>query len=83
MMMEVVELGINIPATITFTIVDKVLIVTRDMDIVIIPDSLPPIIQVVLVYCWFSMFMVMIEIKICLRPATLLPITMVDYTFST
>ena len=80
-MMEVVEFGIKIPATLIFTIVDKLLM--GEIDKGFRPETLPPIIQVVLVYFWFSMFMVMRELHICLRPSTFLPITTVDYTFPT
>ena len=81
--MEVVDSGIKILATIPFTIVDKLLIVMGEMDIGIIPDPLPPIIQVVLVNYWDCMFMDMRVVDIGLRPSTLLPITMVDYKIST
>ena len=46
--------------TLTFKIVDKVLMVVREMDIGIRSYPLPPIIQVGLVQCWFYLFVVVI-----------------------
>ena len=47
-MMEYVYLGLNIPSTIIFTIMDKVLMVMGDLDIGIRPTTIPTIIQVIL-----------------------------------
>ena len=79
-MMVEVDLGIKRPATLPFAIVEKVLMLMRKVDIYLISDALPPIIQVVLVDCWFSLFVVIIEVYICIIPATLLTITTVDNT---
>ena len=54
-----------------------------DVDIGIILVPLPPIIQVVFLYCWFYLFMIMIEMCIGIIPANSLHITMVEYTLTT
>ena len=81
--MEDVDLGLNILATLLFTIVEKVLIVMGEVDIGPRPSNLPPIIQVGLVDHLVSLLMVIREVCIYLTPENFLPITMVDYTFST
>ena len=58
--MEDVDLGLNILATLLFTIVEKVLIVMGEVDIGIIPEPLPTTIQVILVDCCGYLFMIMI-----------------------
>ena len=50
--MKDVEVGLNISATLNFMIIDKVLIVTVEVDIGIRPDLLTPTIQVLLVDHW-------------------------------
>ena len=82
-MVEVLYLDLDRPATIPFAIVEKLLMVMGKVDICIIPYPLLPIIHVVLVDLLVYMFMFMIDVYIGLRSATFLPITMVDYTFST
>ena len=82
-MMEEVDLVLNIPATLPFKNVEKVLIVMGEVDIGPRPSNLPPIIQVVLVDHLVSLLMVIREVCIYLTPENFLPITMVDYTFST
>ena len=57
--------------------------VTGEVDIGLRPAPFPPIIQVILVYFWVYLLVVMREVHIGLIPATLLHITMVDCTFST
>ena len=54
-----------------------------EVDICLIPAHFPLIIQVWLVDCWVSMFMVTMEVEIGLIPTTFLYITMVDNTLST
>ena len=49
-MIEDAYLGLKRPATLTFTIVEKVLMVMGEVDIGIIPSPPPHIIQVILVY---------------------------------
>ena len=76
-MVQDVEVGFRILATLPFTIMDKVLVVMVKVGIGIIPDPLPHIIQVILVdHCSF-IFMFMIEVEIGLRPDNFLHITMV------
>ena len=82
-MMEDVELDIKRPATLTFTITEKVLMVTGEADIGLRPEPLPPIIQVSLVDCLVFLFMFMREVDIGFRLYTFLHITMVDYTLAT
>ena len=50
--MEYVDLVLKRPASIPFKIVEKVLVVMVEVDISIIPDNLPPITQVGVVYWW-------------------------------
>ena len=50
-MMEGMTSGINRPATLTFTIVDNVLMVMAEVDIGLRPAPIYPIIQVGLAYC--------------------------------
>ena len=54
-----------------------------EVDIGIIQDPLPTIIQVGLVDCWVYLFMITREVDIGLIPAILLYITIVDYKLST
>ena len=77
------DLGIKRAFTLHFKIVEKVLIVMREVGIGIIPYPLPTIIQLILVYHWVHMFMVIIEEDISLIPAAFLHITTVDYELST
>ena len=51
MMMKVVDLGLDIPDTLTFTIVEMFLMVMVELDKGLISAPLPPIIQSRLVYC--------------------------------
>ena len=60
--MEDMDLGLKIPANITFTIIEKVLVVTVEVDIGLILDPFPIINQVRLVNCRVFMFMVMREL---------------------
>ena len=46
-----VELGLKIPATLPLAIVEQELMFTVEVDIGLIPATLPPITQVDLVYC--------------------------------
>ena len=79
-MMIEVDLGLKIPATIPFAIFEKVLMLMRKVDVYLISDALPPIIQVFLVDSGFYLFVVMREVHKGIIPATLLLITMVDNT---
>ena len=57
--------------------------IMEEVDICLRPAPLPPIIQVILVYHWFLIVVVMTEVGIGIRPANFIPITMVDYKFTT
>ena len=81
--MEDMDIGCKIPSCITFTIVKKVLMMMVEMEIGIRPAPLPTIIQVGSVDHSVYLFMVLIEVDICLRPTTFFHITMVDYILST
>ena len=74
------DLGLIRPSNLHFKIMEKVLMVLGDVDICRRPAPLTPIIQASLLYCWVFLFVVMREVGIGLRQATLLHITMVDYT---
>ena len=50
-MMEEVDIGLKIPATILLTTAEKLLMVMGEVDIGLIPATPPPIIQLGLVYC--------------------------------
>ena len=62
-----------------FTIMEKFLMVMVEVDIGLIPDP-PPLIQVRLVDCWSFLFMVIREVDIGLRQATIINTTMEYYT---
>ena len=51
LMMEDVDLGLNITATLNFTIVEKVLMVIVEVDIGILPATLPPITHMTMFNC--------------------------------
>ena len=50
-LMVEVELGLNRPTTLPFTIVDKDLMLKGEVDIGLIPDTLPTTTQLAVVYC--------------------------------
>ena len=50
--MKYVDLVLKRPASIPFKIVEKVLVVMVEVDISIIPDNIPTITQVGVVYWW-------------------------------
>ena len=52
MVMEYVGLGVKIIANIIFTNMERVLMLMKEVEIDIRPDTVPPIIQVVMVDCW-------------------------------
>ena len=88
---EKVDFGIKMPSTLSFSILDQVLMVMVDVDIGLIAAILPPITQLGVVYLWFSLlllvlftkvFMMIREVYISLIPSTFLPITTVDNTVS-
>ena len=80
-MVQDLEVGLKRSATLTFKIMDKVLIVVGELDIGIRISPLRTIIQVSLVYPWGFIVMVITEVEIGLRPSNFLHITMVEYTF--
>ena len=89
---EEVEIGLKIPATIPIKIVDKLLIMMGEVDIGIIPATIPLITHVEMIeelnlcinipstihlIIMEQLLMVMIELDICPRPATIPSITQV------
>ena len=68
-MMEDVEVGLNISATLTLKFTKKVFMMMEEVDIGLRPAPFPPIIKVILLDFWVFLFMVMREVDICLRPA--------------
>ena len=73
----------DILATLPFTMTYKVLIVMWEFYIGLIPDPLPPIIQLILIDCWGFSFVVIREVDIGLRPDHFLHINIVEYTLYT
>ena len=58
--MEEADLGIKRPSDLTLKMLDKVLMMTGDVDIGLRPDTIPTIIQVRLIDNWFYLLMVII-----------------------
>ena len=81
-MVKDVGLGIKISATIHFIIMEKLLMVMREVYIGLRIAPLPPIIQVILVDSWVFIVMVLTEVNISLIPEIFLYITIVEYTFT-
>ena len=77
-MVQDVEVCLNISATITYSILDQVLMVMGEVDIGLIPALLPLIIQVIFVDNQVFIVMVTIEADIGLIPANFIHITMVN-----
>ena len=61
-MTEEMDLGLKRPATITFTIMEKVLMVIGDMDIGIRPPTIPTMTHAGLANCWVSLLLEMREV---------------------
>ena len=78
MMLQYVELGMKISNTLTCLILDKVFMVMGEVDLGLIPEIVPPIIQVILVDHQVFIVKVMIEVGIGLRPANFIHKTMVE-----
>ena len=83
MMVQDAEVGLKRSSTITFIMLDKVLMVMGEVDIFIRPALLHPVIKIILVDNWVFIVIVMAEVYIGLRPSNFLRITMVDYTLHT
>ena len=64
LMIADVDLFINIPATFTISIVEKVLMVIEDEDIVPISATLPTIYQVTMVYCCVYLLLLIVSLKL-------------------
>ena len=77
-MVQDVEVCLNISATITYSILDQVLMVMGEVDIDLIPALLTLIIQVIFVDNQVFIVMVTIEADIGLIPANFIHITMVN-----
>ena len=67
-MIQDMELGFNKSATITFKMLEKVLMVMGEVDICLRPAIISSIIKVILVDHWVFMVMVMAEVNIGLIP---------------
>ena len=78
MMVQDVEVGLNISATLHFAMLEKVFMVMREVYIGIRPALVPPIIQEILVDHQYFIVMVMTEVDIGNRPVNFLHITMVN-----
>ena len=63
-MMEEVDIGLKRPATITLEIMDQVFMVLEDVDIGIIPATIPTITQFGMVDCWVSLFIIIPLLKL-------------------
>ena len=83
MMMQDLELGLKISVNLLFTMLENVLMMMGEVDIGLSPAVISPIIQVMLVYHWVFIVMVMAEVDICPIPANFIHINMVDYTLPT
>ena len=81
-MVKDMELGLKISSTLTFKIMDKVLLVMVEVYLGHRQAPLPPIIQVCLVDHWVLIVIVMTEADMDIRPSNFIHITMVDYTFT-
>ena len=72
-------LGLKGPAALPFKIMDKVVMLIREVDIGLKPEPFPPIIQVSLVDFWVLLKLFMRYFDMSLIPATFLHITKVVY----
>ena len=79
---EDVDLGLKRPATFTFTIVEKVLMMMGEVDVGLSTSSIHSITHVGLLDCWVYPFMAMREAETGLIPSILLHITIMEYTLS-
>ena len=62
--MEYVDLGLKIPATILFTILEKVLMLMGEVGIGLISVNIPPITQVSMVDFFVYLFLLVMFIKL-------------------
>ena len=77
------DLSLKRTATLTFKIMETVLMVMGEVDIGLISASFPPIVQVGLVDLWVYLFMGMREVDTGIISSTLIHINMVEYTLPT
>ena len=82
MTVQDVEVDVKRYATITFTIMDKVLMIMREVDVSLIPSLIPTIINVILVDHWVFIVMVMIELYIGIITNNFIHINMFKYTLT-
>ena len=82
-MMQDVELGLKRSATITFAILEKVLMLIGEVGICLRPSLIPTISQMILVDHWVLIVIFMTEVDIGLRPANFIHIIMVDHKYPT
>ena len=57
-MTKEVDFGLKIPATISFSIMEQVLMFMGDTDMGIRPYTFPPITQMGMVYCWVDLLII-------------------------
>ena len=81
--MRDMELGLKRSDTLTFKMMYKMFIVMGGVDLGLRPSPLTPIIQVCLVYHWFLIVMVMVEVDIGILPDNFIHITILGYIFTT
>ena len=77
------DLSLKRTATLTFKIMETVLMMMGEVDIGLISASFPPIVQVGLVDLWVYLFMGMREVDTGIISSTLIHINMVEYTLPT
>ena len=80
-MVQDMEVFLNRSSTLPFTMLEKVFMLTVELDICLIPALIPLIIKAILVDHRIFIVMVMTKVEICLRSDNFIHITMVDYTF--
>ena len=71
-------LGLNIPATLIFTIVEKLLTVMVWVDIGIRPATLSPITHVTLVNFWFHLLLLALFIKVSMMMKAVIVMLMME-----
>ena len=77
-MREGVYLCLQIPATLIFTIVEKVLVVMVEVDIGLIPATLTPITQVVMVYFFVYLLILVVFMKVLMVIKEVILVVMVE-----
>ena len=76
--MKVVGLGFKRPATLTFKIVDKVLMMMGDIDIGLRPATFPTITQLEMLACWVSIFILGLFTKLLIVVKEIITVMMME-----